>query len=76
VAGRLWFATVAVAGLLAACGGQSDAVPSNLAGRWAATLVNYPAVGLYAGHYELTFGPGSEMQYVPPGSHRSRKECR
>lgn len=41
-------------------------VPPKLAGLWEATLVNYPAVGLYKGHYELRFGPGSQMHYLPP----------
>ena len=45
---------------------SGGAVPARLAGRWAATLVNYPRVGLYEGRYELKFGPDSEMYYIVP----------
>jgi hypothetical protein len=42
-------------------------VPPRLAGIWAATLPNYPAVGLYKGRYKLRFGPGATMHYIVPG---------
>jgi hypothetical protein len=42
-------------------------VPPRLAGIWAATLPNYPAVGLYKGRYKLRIGPGQTMQYIVPG---------
>lgn len=47
--------------------GPAGPVPPGLAGTWAATVPNYPAVGLYKGRYRLRFGPGSKMQYIVPG---------
>jgi hypothetical protein len=41
-------------------------VPPRLAGLWAATLPNYPDVGLYKGRRKLRFGPGSKVQYIRP----------
>jgi hypothetical protein len=41
-------------------------VPPRLAGLWAATLPNYPDVGLYKGRRKLNFGPDSKMQYIRP----------
>src|SRR5438067_791476 len=57
-----WVAFAAVQG---AAGGARGPVPPKLAGVWGATLVNYPAVGLYKGYYRLKFGPGSQMHYLP-----------
>lgn len=45
---------------------RTGPVPPRLAGTWAATLTNYPAVGLYKGRYKLQMGPGSRMQYIVP----------
>jgi hypothetical protein len=42
-------------------------IPSRLAGTWAAQLPNYPHIGLYAGQYKLTFGPGLTVRYSVPG---------
>jgi hypothetical protein len=41
-------------------------VPVRLVGSWAADLPDYPAAGLKAGQYKLTFGPDS-MRWVVPG---------
>jgi hypothetical protein len=60
---------VALAAILAvapALSVRTGPVPPRLAGTWAATLPNYPAVGLYKGRYKLRMGPGSMMQYIVP----------
>jgi hypothetical protein len=51
---------------VAALSARTGPVPPRLAGIWAATLTNYPAVGLYKGRYKLRMGPGSTMQYIVP----------
>ena len=62
---------VAVVGVLGLAAQEQVAsagpVPARLAGTWAATLSNYPELGLYAGRYRLRFGPGSAMHYIVPG---------
>lgn len=45
---------------------RTGPVLSRLAGTWAATLPNYPAVGLYKGRYRLRLGPGFTMRYIVP----------
>jgi hypothetical protein len=60
---------VAFAAMLAAApalSARTGPVPPRLAGTWAATLTNYPAIGLYKGRYKLRMGPGSTMQYIVP----------
>ena len=44
--------------------------PHRLVGTYAATIPNLPAIGVYAGRYKLTLGPGSKITYDLPGEGR------